>query len=306
MKKAFPFDYMQVEAVVSRYVANWRQKNFDAVVAVARGGLVPATMAATALDLPLHALFYQRQAREVSWFTQQKPQAGSKVLLVEDIAGRGTTLSDCVAFLDKQGFKFEVFTLAYDDESRLKPNYGVEMPSLSRAWFPWEREAITPAFSQTNNQPSRPEYEYASWAIDLDGILLPDIPDADYLSNLEQALQRRDQLQPFAVLPQVDVRNFPIITGRPEQDRERTQRWLDQHGFAGQLTMRDPVRYTVEQTAQYKAETVLQQGHTHFIESDAVQALEIASRVQVARVIWWDGSRALAVFANSVDHLSDF
>ncbi|WP_397474883.1 phosphoribosyltransferase family protein [Pusillimonas sp.] len=302
--KAYSCDYYWVESRISGYLAEWRLAGFDAVVAIARGGLAPGVMASTALGLPLYALSYDRAGRRVSWFTRQAPQAGSRVLLVEDIAGRGTTLSDSIEFLRGQGFTISVFTLAWDTQSRVVPDYGFQVPAGYRAWFPWERESITDAFGATGNRPSQAEHEYASWAMDLDGILLPDIPEDDYLHDLEAALLRRDALEPHAMLPNRDLRDLPIITGRPEQDRARTQAWLDRHGFTGRLIMRDETRYTAPETALHKAQAIMEQRYTHFIESDAIQALEIASHAKVARVLWWNGSRAMAVYAHEAPEMA--
>jgi hypoxanthine phosphoribosyltransferase len=301
---AFSYDYVRVESVVSDYVPQWRRMGFDAIVAIARGGLVPAVMASTALGLPLLALAYERSSRQVSWFTAQTPPHDAHILLVEDIAGRGTTLQDCHAFLTSRGHKTHVFTLALDAESRLRPDFGPEIPPGWRAWFPWERESIAPAFAATNNRPDRPEYEYASWAIDLDGILLPDLPVDQYESDLAGTLAQRDKLPPNTLLPDRDLTTLTIITGRPERDRGRTQDWLDRHGFHGPLVMRDASRYTPAQTAQHKAQAIVARGHTHFIESDAIQALEIARQVTVARIFWWNGTTALSIYANEAPKLT--
>jgi hypoxanthine phosphoribosyltransferase len=300
---AFPYDYSRIEAVISGFVPVWRTEAFDAVVAIARGGLAPGMMASSQLSIPLHALAYSRQDRSVSWFTASRPAAGSRILVVEDVAGRGTTLVDSVEFLRRQGHTAAVFALAYDAQSRLTPDYGIEIPAGFRAWFPWERESITPSYAATSNQPSRPEHEYASWAIDLDGVLLADLPEHLYAEALHETLAQRDMLLPNQVLPGLDLSQVSIITGRPEQDRSRTQAWLNRHGFNGPLVMRDERRYTAVQTSIYKADTVLARCHTHFIESDPIQALDIASRARVARVIWWNGSKAMLVYANELEVL---
>lgn len=300
-RTAFSYDYQRIDAMVAQFIPQWRLLNFDAVVAIARGGLAPAVMAATALSLPLFAISYARNNREVSWFTAKQPLGGSRLLLVEDIAGRGTTLSDSIDFLRNLHYEVSVFTLAYDSESRVKPDYGIEIPRGFAAWFPWERESITPAFGTTGNLPDKPLHEYASWAIDLDGILLADLPEHDYAIALDDTLARRDVLPANTILPDIDVHNLTIITGRPEQDRDRTQTWLNQYGFNGSLIMRDESRYSSAQTAVHKADAILARCHTHFIESDARQALEIANQVKVARVLWWDGAKILAVYANAID-----
>ena len=302
-RAAYSYDYSRIETVISGFVPDWRLMDFDAVVAIARGALTPGVMVSTSLDVPLHALAYARATRQVSWYTVDRPGPNSRILLVEDIAGRGTTLSDSADYLRKQGHDISIFTLAYDSESRIKPDYGVKIPSGFRAWFPWERESITPSFDITLNCPERPGFDYASWAIDLDGVLLMDLPEHDYAQSLRETLARRDVLLPSTSLPQLDLGTITIITGRPEQDRERTQCWLDRHGFHGALIMRDEARHTPEQSAAHKAEAILARCHTHFVESDPRQALAIASLAPVARVVWWDGCKALMVYANAIEQL---
>lgn len=296
---AYSYDYSRVESFVSGFVEQWKGLAFDAVVAVARGGLVPATMVSTALGLPLYAVAYSRLDRRVAWFTAEKPASGSRILLVEDIAGRGTTLTDSLAFLHGQSYDVKVFTLAYDAQSRMTPDFGMKMPENSRAWFPWERESITDAFGHTNNVPVQPEYAYASWAIDLDGVLLADLPEHHYDQELEKTLSARDSLPMASVLPGVDLSSVTIITGRPEQDRVRTQDWLHRHGVSGPLVMRNEALYTAPQSAAHKADSIVARGHTHFIESDSRQALYIANCVKVAKVIWWNDGKAMEVFANA-------
>ncbi|NYT59214.1 hypothetical protein H0A65_09800 [Alcaligenaceae bacterium] len=302
-RSSYPYDYSRVEAVMAQYLPLWRAMGFDAVVAIARGGLAPGLMASVGLSLPLYALFYSRADRKVSWYTAETPRKPSRILLVEDIAGRGTTLSDSMAYLHEQGHEVQVFTLAYDADSRIKPDFGQEMPAGMRAWFPWERTSITEAFDRTANQPDRPEHEYASWAIDLDGVLLMDLPEHLYAQALHDTLAQRDLLLPSETLPGLDLSDITIITGRPEQDRERTQAWLSRHGFQGPLVMRDENKYSAAQTATHKAQTILARCHTHFLESDAGQALEIANQTRVAQVIWWTGRQAFLVHAGEIHDL---
>jgi len=301
---AFPYDYARVEQAVAEYVPQWRHMAFDAIVAIARGGLAPALIASTALDIPMYAVSYERRTRRVSWFTAQTPPAGARVLLIEDIAGRGTTLSDTIEFLSAAGYSLHSFTLAYDDQSRIQPHFGFKVPAGLRAWFPWERESITPAYSATGNLPDQTASSYASWAIDLDGILLPDIPAHIYETDLAGALSQRDALIPNTILPGRDLRQLPIITGRPEKDRARTQGWLDRHGFHGPLTMRDEAQHSPAQTAEHKAQAIMSGCHTHYIESELAQAVEIARRVPVARVYWWNGQSALSIYASQADELN--
>ena len=84
---ALPFDYLAIEAAIARYVHHWESQSFDAVVAIARGGLIPATLIASELSLPLLALSYERAGRKAQWLTHQQAVAGQRLRLVEDIAG---------------------------------------------------------------------------------------------------------------------------------------------------------------------------------------------------------------------------
>lgn len=304
MRIAFPYDYARVEAEVMGHVPAWRGMGFAAVVAIARGGLMPGGMAASALSLPLYALSYGRAARKVGWFTAERPEPGARLLLVEDVAGRGTTLLDCRDYLLAQGHELRIFALAHDEQSRIVPDFGLRVPTGYGAHFPWERESVTQSFAATGNMPARPEYEYSSWAVDLDGILVPDLPARLYEQDLDLALSLRDLLDPCPVLPLMDLAHATVITGRPEQDRPRTRAWLDRHGFGGPLLMRDPARHAEADTARFKAQSILGHCHTHFIESDAAQAAQIARLAPVTRVFWWDGRRALALQARLADPLA--
>ncbi|MFC3339623.1 phosphoribosyltransferase family protein [Paracandidimonas soli] len=296
---AFPFDYTAIEASIASRLHEWESLSFDAIVAIARGGLIPATLIASELSLPLLALSYRRDTREVRWLTHEQPSAGQRLLLVEDIAGRGHTLADCLDFLQQRKMDVKTFVLAFDGESRVAPDYGRHIPDGARAWFPWERETITDTFAATGNLPSQPQRAYAAWAIDLDGILLPDIPEHAYAQDLEATLALRDTLAPAGALPPLPgLRSLPIITGRPESDRGRTVEWLERHGFQGPLFMRDPSRHTTAQTALHKADVLLRNRYTHFLESDAAQALVIARASGIAAVFWWDGTQAMRVHAS--------
>ncbi len=57
-------------------------------------------------------------------------------------------------------------------------------------------------------------------------------------------------------------------------------------------------RYDAAGTAEHKAACLLEHGHTHFIESDPGQAIEIARRVPVGRIFWLDGRQAISLSAH--------
>ncbi|PLZ04079.1 phosphoribosyltransferase [Burkholderia sp. WAC0059] len=298
-KPIVPLTYEQLDQWIESLQPALRAERFAAVVGILRGGAPLALMVSHTTGAPVAFLRYDRATREVRWDSAlPMPEPGSTVLLCEDIAGRGVTLVDCIAFLSEHGLAVRTLTGAYDDLSRLQPDYSIDASGYF-ALFPWERQAYTDRYRADWSRNDAPEgalmaddHEYAVYAIDLDGVLLPDIPLSRYDEDLDAALDERDALLPFERIPGVDLqRARAIITGRPETDRARTQRWLERFGFGElELIMRVPGEYddTPAGAAAHKAGAALRCGVTHFIESDPVQAIFIAQQAPLLRVIWWN------------------
>ncbi|MEK6293199.1 MAG: phosphoribosyltransferase family protein [Paraburkholderia tropica] len=298
-KPVVPLTYEQLDQWVESLQPLLVEENFACVVGILRGGAPLALMVSHATGAGVAFLRYTRETREVRWdSTLPMPEPGAKVLVCEDIAGRGHTLVDCIAFLREHGLQVRTLTGAYDDLSRLRPDYSIDASGYF-ALFPWERQAYTDRYradwvreGASEGARMADDHEYAVYAIDLDGILLPDIPLARYDEDLDGALAERDALVPFERIPDIDLKHArAIITGRPELDRESTQAWLDRHGFGHlEVVMRAPgeLDESVQGAATHKAAAAVRCGVTHFIESDPVQAIFIAQRAPLLRVIWWN------------------
>ncbi|MDE1182502.1 phosphoribosyltransferase family protein [Paraburkholderia sp.] len=298
-KPVLPLTYEQLDRWIESLQPALQAGEFSAVVGILRGGAPLALMVSHSAGVPVAFVRYDRATRTVAWDSSlPMPPRGSSVLLCEDIAGRGFTLSDSVAFLESHGLTVRTLTGAVDELSRIRPDFAIDAHGYF-ALFPWERQARSEGYRADwasveagERAAMAHDHEYAQYAIDLDGILLPDVPLARYDEDLDAALAERDALLPFDVLPDIDLRHVRmIITGRPETDRARTEAWLARHGFGHmQLTMRAPHTHdeTPSGAAAHKAAAALRAGVTHFIESEAAQALLIAKAAPLLRVIWWD------------------
>ena len=289
--------YQKLDQWISSLQVRLRAEGFHAVVGIIRGGAPLALMVSHATGLEVGFLRYERSTRRVAWDSSlPMPKAGAKILLCEDIAGAGFTLIDCVGFLERRGLIVQTLTGVYDDLSRIKPNYALD----SRGYYsilPWERETFTDAYrtqwqevAAGSRETVDPDHTFAYYGIDLDGILVPDLPLHFYDECLESALAARDELLPFTVIPALNS-IIAIITGRPEMDRDRTQHWLNSNGFNGlKLVMRDPSVYSdsPHDVARFKATQARQSGCTHYIESDPIQAVYIARTFPLLHTIWWD------------------
>jgi len=298
-----PISYEHMDRWVASLQPALLEEAFSSIIGVLRGGAPLALMVSHATGVEPSFVRYRRAGRSVIWDSSVPiPPPGSKVLLCEDLAGTGNTLKYCLNFLLSQGLKVKILTAGFDDLSAIRPDYGID----GRGYFlqfPWERQSYTHVYRDSWNNTGggstgrmAKDHECDVYAIDLDGILLPDIPPHRYASDLHAALRERDHLEPFKQLPPLGQVKA-IVTGRPEMDRLRTQAWLFRHGRGETpIFMRDPQLYndSPEQVASHKAQTTLQLGCTHFVESDPVQAILIAQQAPLLRVIWWDAGSAQA------------
>lgn len=288
----------QMLAALLDGVMAWRP---DAVAAILRGGVVPGTMTACMLALPLSMIGWDRPTGTTAWIGT--PPDGKRVLLVDDCCATGQTMQAVRTALLNQGLDCATLTIVHDPETtRYVPDFSHPMRELFR--FPWERGEATPAARalRQTGAPADRSTEAPFIGLDLDGVFLPDVPRAHYERDLADALHRRHALQPFAVLPQFSAERAVVITGRADIDRAQTQAWLTQWGYPGlNLECRPAdVLDDVAAVADYKARTATRWGCTHFIESDPEQAIRIAALAPHLLVSWWSADEARAWLIGSV------
>ena len=137
-------------------------------------------------------------------------------------------------------------------------------------------------------------YEAPFVGLDLDGVFLPDIPLAEYDANLTAALERRHGLLPFPQLPAFAPERAVVITGRPASDQALTEAWLARHGHGGLPVQSRPadIGNDLASVTRYKAEAATRRGCTHYVESDAEQAIRIAALAPHLVVSWWSAADA--------------
>jgi hypoxanthine phosphoribosyltransferase len=287
--------YDQTERLIAALLDRVSQWQPDTVIGISRGGLVPATMAAGILALPLSMVAFDRTTGLIEWIGSQP--AARRVLLVDDGCSTGRTMASVRQGLMEAGHECLTLAVVHDpDVTSYVPDLSHAMRSLWR--FPWERGEATPAGRAHRASGAGPDRttELPFYGLDLDGVFLPDVPDAIYRASIEDAVARRHALEPFAELPFFAPDRAVVITGRPDSDRGRTQVWLTQWGHGAlPLECRPPnVPHTPELVARFKADTATRWGCTHFVESDAEQALRIAAYAPHLVVSWWSAADARA------------
>jgi hypoxanthine phosphoribosyltransferase len=288
--------YDQTERLVASLLDRVSLWAPDAVVGIARGGLVPATMASCLLALPLFTIGWDRATGVTRWIGPP-PAGANRILLVDDACSTGATMASVCAALLACGHACATLTVLHDPETtRFIPDFSHPMRELFR--FPWERGEATPAARAQRLAGAPPELstERPFFGLDLDGVFLPEIPRAHYDADLADALSRRHALEPLTVLPPFSLERAVIITGRPECDRPQTAAWLARWGFqALKLECRpNEVPADLPSVARYKALAATRWGCTNFIESEPEQAIRIAAIAPHLVVSWWSAAETRA------------
>lgn len=272
------FSYQDIENIALHHRRQVMACRYDAIVGLARGGLYLATMLSQMTGIA-HATAYYDRAAGSAQLHNLPAHRPMRLLLVEDVAGKGHTLERVRHALEQRGATVDLMVICWDDLSRHVPDYyGVKLAADERYLFPWERSQLAhTAPDRTGND------DLAGWlvAFDLDGVFLDDIPVDLYVSDLQAALAARDRLPPLP--PPSDWRDGSlIISGRLESDRDRTEAWLARHGLAPSRVLLRPSLDIPP--AEFKRRMLIELGVTEYIESELAQAEHIAGLPHV--VVW--------------------
>ena len=134
--------YDQTERMIAALLDRAEKWQPEVVVGIARGGLVPATMAAGLLALPLSMVGFDRTRGGTRWIGT--PADARRVLLVDDGCSTGRTMQTVRAALLGEGRECLTLAVVHDPEvTRYVPDLSHAMRALWR--FPWERGEATPA-----------------------------------------------------------------------------------------------------------------------------------------------------------------
>lgn len=273
------FSYQDIENIALHHRREVMACRYDAIVGLARGGLYLATMLSQMTGIA-HATAYYDRAAGTAHLHNLPAHRPMRLLLVEDVAGKGHTLERVRQALEQRGANVDLMVVCWDDLSRHVPDYyGVKLEAGERYLFPWERSQLA------HTSPDRTGHDdLAGWltAFDLDGVFLEDIPADLYFSDLQAALAARDKLPALLPPPPGWRSGGLIISGRLESDRDRTEAWLARHGL-------DPSRVLLRPSldippAEFKRRMLIELGVTEYIESELAQAEYIANLPHV--VVW--------------------
>lgn len=194
---------------------------YDCVVAIPRSGVLPASIIATSLQLPL-ATLEGYCAGIVHGRSGRSERAGRRILLVDDSCNKGGAMRRAMAMLPKgtEATRFAVYGPYQLDDPHSACDLWLEIVRGPRvfSWNMWKHIRLD------------------RWAFDMDGVLCRDPAKAEnddgpaYLKFIAEA-------EPL-FLPQRPIGH--IVTSRLERYRQPTADWLARHGITyASLTMLD-------------------------------------------------------------------
>ena len=267
--------YNQIERMVAAHMDRAAAWQPDEVVAIVRGGLVPASMAAGLLALPLSFLRHDPATGAIAW--AGPPAAGRRILLVDDCCSSGVTLHRARLAIEAEGRSCLTLTVVHDpDTIQHAPDLSHPMRDLFR--LPWERGEATPTgrAAKAAGTHTDPSVEAPFHGLALDDRLLADIRARGAASE--------------------DVPGFPstravLIGAFPESERSRIESGLAATRYAG-VPLLCGVDGAGETLARAKARAATRFGCTHFVDADPAQAIAVAGFAAHLVVGWWSREAA--------------
>ena len=221
----------------------------DAICGIPRSGMIPASVIATHLHLPLYSIDRQRYVTNVGYgqrmYATPEPK---RFLFVDDTVASGSAMKRL------QAYKGVTAAIYVNPRATNKPDFfgtELELPHLLQ-WNLFNSGYVS------------------RMAFDMDGVICRDLPLSKPLETaLPYHLPRRAELP-------------AIITGRLESDRAVTETWLKRFGIRCKRLIMFPGtnsdRMKPRAISDYKAREFSKLELDWFVESCPIQSSEIAER----------------------------
>lgn len=253
------------------------RRQFDVVVGIPRSGMIPASILATQLQLPLSDV--ESYSRGIVYERSGRPSSAKyRVLLVDDTVNHGTAMARAHARIIHRACEITRFCV-------FGPYRGISgLVDIVCETVPGPR-----AFEWNMLKHAR----LNRWCFDFDGVLCrdPTKQENDDGPLYERFIRKAEPLH----LPKRPVAH--IVTGRLEKYRAGCEEWLHRHGVEfGQLHMMQHSNKAERMAAggrgQWKAEIMRDVQAEFFIESCPKQASIIAKHTGLP--VWCTGTQSLA------------
>src|SRR5262249_42515627 len=142
MSRNIYLDYNSLSLRLDTLSVQIMEKDYDGLVILLRGGYFLGLHLAFLTGLPYYFVKYDRLSSTVAW--EGAVPAGTRLLLCEDFAGSGVTLTNTKAYLESFGKKVDTLVGCSDLLSASLPTYACyqNFNPEYRFIFPWERHRL--------------------------------------------------------------------------------------------------------------------------------------------------------------------
>lgn len=147
MTKKLHYFWQDLEDDCRKLAKILKDKKFDCIVGIARGGVIPAVIISHLLNNKkfriLNYSYYEgtvRKKKLISFFGIPKDLKRQNILLVDDVVDSGETMKRAVEDLEKRKNRVISVTLHYKSKlkPKVKPDYFAGDPGTAWVVYPWE------------------------------------------------------------------------------------------------------------------------------------------------------------------------
>ncbi len=143
------YSYSEFINDIKKLCSQISKENFDTIVAIARGGLTIGHFLANSLNLrrvfAINSIHYNNTQKldTIDIFNIPNLSSSKKVLIVDDIADSGETLSAVLNLLKEKypNCSYKSAAIFYKDSSIIKPDYTIKHTNKWIEFF-WEVDTI--------------------------------------------------------------------------------------------------------------------------------------------------------------------
>jgi len=247
--------------------------NLKGVLGIPRSGMLPASIVALWLNLPLYKM--NNLSREIEIMSacsefgglrmRDRETSDGKILVIDDTIFAGVAIADTREKIKEEVIYAVVY--AHPDSLDKVDLFGRELdPPHLLEWHFFNSDHVTRAL------------------FDLDGIFCPNVP-YDKCRNEEAYIEYIKNVEPlYHRIPNEPCHG--IVTARLDKYRDITEEWLEKHGIKyGFLKMfptekadiRD--RNHIVEAANFKSKMFTESGASFFVESEPAEAALMRSQV---------------------------
>jgi len=238
-------------------VVQWAKtlpRDYSAIVGVERSGMLPATMLALHLNIPILTLNELMEGRKEYLDSKVKKGIIKKVLVVDDSISSGRAMLRTKQQIRWSNYEIEYGAVYGLEEGRHLVDYVYKIVPLPRAfeWNLFHNDILKDAL------------------LDIDGVIFQEPPTEDDTQEYENYLMSPIPLY----IPSVMVKG--LVTGRLGKYRDITEQTLERYGIRyEELVMADfssPQERREYDMGRNKAKSYAESSATLFIESSKQQA----------------------------------